>query len=434
MRKWIPLNISVNINIERNLSALATKEEYAVILTNRFKSESGFYKNFSTTKLLAGIGSVETVECKRENIATKISKDDWYMGFFSYDMIFDNKKRKKSSNEICFPPLLFFRPKWLIQEENGKLMLGYDKNITQQERELFILELTADQNKHTTTKKEENKLRNSKLLECEVTEKEYISTVNKIKKDIQRGDIYELNYCIEFSGKNRSIDPASCFENLQKISPMPFSAFIKCKQNYALSASPERYLTKKGDQIVSMPMKGTAARGDNKISDKKNRKKLEESLKERAENVMITDLVRNDLSQIAQKGSVKTEELCKSYKFPGVFQMVSTISAKLKENKNWYNAIEATFPMGSMTGAPKPNAIKLIDKYEKKDRALFSGAAGYITPNKDFDFNVMIRTLFYNQQNQKISYFAGSAITALSDAKEEYKECFLKAETVKKIL
>jgi para-aminobenzoate synthetase component 1 len=181
-------------------------------------------------------------------------------------------------------------------------------------------------------------------------------------------------------------------------------------------------------------MKGTAARGADPVEDKINLAQLTQSVKERAENIMITDLVRNDLSMVAKKGSVEVLELCGVYAFPQVFQVVSTVSATLKKTHEWTNAIATTFPMGSMTGAPKHRAMQLIDNFEKHQRGLFSGAIGYISPGKDFDFNVVIRTLLYDEAAQRLSYSAGSAITALSDARQEYQECLLKAAMVRKIL
>ncbi|MCA1745283.1 MAG: anthranilate synthase component I family protein, partial [Bacteroidales bacterium] len=249
-----------------------------------------------------------------------------------------------------------------------------------------------------------------------ISESAYIQTVDSIKNHIHRGDIYEMNFCMEFSAVDSVIDPGLTFLEILKHAPMPFSAFIKMGTKYVLSASPERYLKKEGRQLTSMPMKGTAPRGANQEQDMVNLHQLTHSVKERAENIMITDLVRNDLSMVAQKGSVEVRELCGAYPFPQVFQIVSTVSATLKEGVDWTMAIAATFPMGSMTGAPKHRAMQLIERFEKRPRGLFSGAIGYISPGKDFDFNVVIRTLLYDEATKSLSYSAGSAITALSDA------------------
>ncbi len=149
---------------------------------------------------------------------------------------------------------------------------------------------------------------------------------------------------------------------------------------------------------------------------------------------MIVDLVRNDLSRICKEGSVKVDELFGVYTFPQVHQMISTISGDLKEGVDFTDMIRATFPMGSMTGAPKRKVMELIEQYEKTKRGIYSGAVGYINPEKDFDFNVVIRSILYNASNQYLSYLVGGGITSQSDPEKEYEECLLKAEAMKQVL
>ena len=219
------------------------------------------------------------------------------------------------------------------------------------------------------------------------------------------------------------------------VSPNPFSAFYKVAHNYLLCASPERYLKKVEDKIYSQPIKGTSKRElNNLIEDENNKMNLLNSEKERAENVMIVDLVRNDLSKICMEGSVKVEELFGIYSFPQVHQMISTISGDLKNDRDLADIFRATFPMGSMTGAPKKKVMELIELYEKTKRGIFSGALGYITPEGDFDFNVVIRSILYNSSDKYLSIQAGSAITFNSNAEKEYEECLLKIEAMKKAL
>ncbi len=155
--------------------------------------------------------------------------------------------------------------------------------------------------------------------------------------------------------------------------------------------------------------------------------------KEIAENIMIVDLVRNDLSTVAAKGTVKVDELCKVYSFKQVHQLISTISCSVK-NVHPVDIIKKTFPMGSMTGAPKIAAMKIIEDLEETKRSLYSGAVGYITPNNNFDFNVIIRSILYNEDKQYVSYSVGGAITSKSTAEEEYDECLLKAKAMKQVL
>lgn len=266
------------------------------------------------------------------------------------------------------------------------------------------------------------------------TKAEYIENVLKIKQHIQRGDIYELNFCQEFFAKNAQIEPVSTFLKLNEISPMPYASLVKCGNSYAICASPERFLLKKDDLIISQPIKGTIKRGATTQEDEQLKLSLQNSEKECAENVMIVDLVRNDLSHTAKDGSVKVEELFGIKTFPQVHQMVSTISAIQSKTFHFIDTIQNCFPMGSMTGAPKINAMKLIERYENVNRGLFSGSIGYITPQGDFDFNVVIRSILYNSQSGYLSFQAGSAITSDADPEKEWEECEIKTKGIKEVL
>ena len=164
---------------------------------------------------------------------------------------------------------------------------------------------------------------------------------------------------------------------------------------------------------------------------RKSKEELFHSDKDRSENVMVVDLVRNDLSKVCEEGTVKVDELYGIYSFPQVHQMISTVSGELKKNISFTEIIKATFPMGSMTGAPKKRVMELIEQYEKTKRGIFSGCLGYISPNGDFDFNVVIRSIMYNASSNYLSFQAGSAITFYSDPEKEWEECLLKAEAIK---
>lgn len=268
------------------------------------------------------------------------------------------------------------------------------------------------------------------------SKEEYLLCVKKLQKHILRGDCYEINFCQEFFAENAVIEPLMIYDKLSRVSPNPFSALYKVEHNYLLCASPERYLKKVKDKIYSQPVKGTSRRNlNNAIEDENSRINLLNSKKERAENVMIVDLVRNDLSKICVEGSVKVEELFGIYSFPQVHQMISTISGRLQNASNdLANIFKATFPMGSMTGAPKKKVMELIELYEKTKRGIFSGALGYITPDDDFDFNVIIRSILYNSFDKYLSVQAGSAITFNSSAENEYEECLMKIEAMKSAL
>lgn len=257
---------------------------------------------------------------------------------------------------------------------------------------------------------------------------EYIRTVQSIKKRILAGEVYEMNFCQEFYASGVEINPAQVFRHLQELSPAPFSAILRKDNIYLISSSPERFLRKEGTHLYSQPIKGTRRRGNNAAEDQRLKEELSADEKERAENVMIVDLVRNDLSRIAARGSVKVDELFGIYSFEQVHQMISTISCTLKPDTSFAEILRATFPMGSMTGAPKIRAMELIEKYERSRRGLYSGALGVITPQGDFDFSVVIRSILYDSEKKYVSITVGSAITHRSDPEKEYEECLLKAK------
>ena len=262
----------------------------------------------------------------------------------------------------------------------------------------------------------------------------YLEKVHTLLDHIHRGDLYEANFCQEFYSENSTIDPLSVYKKLNAISSPPFASFLKFEQNYVLSASPERYLKKSATKIISQPIKGTARRATEKDEDLILKEKLEKDPKEQAENIMIVDLVRNDLSRLSEKGTVTVEELCKVYSFAQVHQMISTVSATVSKDIHPVDILKNTFPMGSMTGAPKVAAMQIIETLEETKRGLYSGAVGYMSPTGDFDFNVVIRSILYNTRNKYISFSVGSAITALSTPEQELEECLLKAKAMREVL
>ena len=263
----------------------------------------------------------------------------------------------------------------------------------------------------------------------------YLEAIQKILALIRRGDFYEINYCQAFEVEHLSAHPVEVYSNLMEVSPTPFACFYKNNNDYLLCASPERYLQKKGNQLISQPIKGTIKRNlHNDVDDKLQVEALQNSSKDKSENVMVVDLVRNDLSRICEQGSVKVSELFGIYSFPQVHQMISTITGTLNSNSLFSEILEATFPMGSMTGAPKKSVMETIDALEPTKRGLYSGTVGYFNPAGDFDFNVVIRSIFYNSDSKKASYGVGGGITIYSDPEKEYEECLLKAAAIKKVL
>ena len=264
----------------------------------------------------------------------------------------------------------------------------------------------------------------------EFNREKYISIINRIKNHIQKGDIYETNFCYNWLANHKLKNPYLIYQKLEKLTKAPFKVYADLDNHVIISASPERFIKKIGNQLISQPIKGTSKRHHDPKKDKTLVEKLENDPKERTENIMIVDLVRNDMSKIASKKSVSVDELCQVYTFENIHQMISSISCKINDSVSFSDILKAMFPMGSMTGVPKIRAMKLMDKYEATKRGLYSGSVGVIYPNGDFDFNVIIRTLIYNKTNNYLSFNVGSAITINSEAEKEYEETLVKAEAL----
>jgi para-aminobenzoate synthetase component I len=346
----------------------------------------------------------------------------WLTGFLGYDLKNETERiTSANADHLGFPDLYFFAPKIVIKIKDGVADITADNPMA-------IFEAINSQTFEHPTHKPEIKLTSR------FSKSEYIDAVERIREHIKQGDIYVTNFCQEFFAENVSIDPLDVFLMLNEVSPNPFAFFFKFKRHYIMSASPERFLAKRGTKLISQPIKGTARRGFGPKEDEAIKLELKNTAKELQENVMIVDLVRNDLTKSAKKGSVKTEELFGIYTFQQLHQMISTVVCEIDDNLSPIRAIKNAFPMGSMTGAPKLRAMQLMEQFERSKRGVYSGAAGYFSPDGDFDFNVVIRTLLYNQQNKYLSFHAGSAITFNADAEKEYEECLLKAQAVFRVL
>lgn len=359
---------------------------------------------------------------------------DFLFGYISYDVKNDVEQlSSKNFDGLDFADLYFFQPQKLIFIKDNTVEFQYLKMIDDEIEEDFedILETNINVDFNTVEKSSEQEKIKIKL---RIHKDEYHERVEKMLAHIHRGDIYEANFCQEFYAENTTINPFEVYTHLNEISEPPFATFLKLEHQYLLSATPERYLRKEGDKVISQPIKGTAKRFIDKIEDDKVAYDLAHDKKERAENVMIVDLVRNDLSRTAKKGSVKVEELCKVYSFKQVHQLISTVVSEVEHTTHPVDIIKDTFPMGSMTGAPKISAMNIIEKLEKTKRGLYSGTVGYFTPNGDFDFNVVIRSILYNSEKRYVSYSVGGAITAKSNPEKEYEECLLKAKAMKFVL
>lgn len=351
---------------------------------------------------------------------------DWLFGYLGYDLKNDIEKlHSENFDGLGFPDLFFFQPKKIIFIEEGILRFEYlsmcEDEIATDFAEIMSVDINAS-------------YKTGLKIQSRVSFDDYIKGFRTMMDHIRRGDIYEANYCIEFFAEAANIEPDAVYWKLNEISEPPFASFGKFNQHYLMSASPERYLKKTGTKVVSQPIKGTAKRGITQEEDEKLKETLFVNEKERSENVMIVDLVRNDLSKTAVRGSVQVEELFGIYSFKQVHQMISTIASTVPENIHPVEVIRSTFPMGSMTGAPKHSAMQIIEKVEKTKRGLYSGALGYFDPENNFDFNVIIRSILYHKPSGYVSFSVGSAITINANEEDEYRECLLKSAAMKKVL
>lgn len=377
---------------------------------------------------------------------------DWLFGYLSYDLKNDTEAlTSKNFDGLAFPDLYFFQPKKLFFLKNNEVEVQYLR-LCDDEMDADFEEIGRGKREEGREKMEEGRWEmeegrwemgdgslesgdSSKIkIQQRISKESYTEKVSQMLEHIHRGDIYEANFCMEFYSEYAQINPLEIFKKLNKISEPPFAVYFKNSHHFLMSASPERYLKKRGTTIISQPIKGTARRNTDEIEDEQSKIDLENNPKERVENIMIVDLVRNDLSRTATKGSVEVAELCKIYTFKQVHQMISTVVSEVENTTSPVEIIKTTFPMGSMTGAPKISAMNIIEELEETKRGLYSGAVGYFTPEGDFDFNVVIRSILYNAENHYLSFSVGSAITSEATPESEYEECLLKAKAMFEVL
>lgn len=350
-------------------------------------------------------------------------KKGWLFGHLGYDL--KNEVEILSSfnhDNIKFPDLYFFEPAIIVRLSETELVIEADDPAT-------VFSAIVEANGCAES------VQTPVIIQNRLSKEAYISIINRLKRHIVLGDCYEINFCQEFFAEHAVINPLSVYKKLGTISPNPFSALYRLNDLWLICASPERFIKREGEKILSQPIKGTSKRILNdEEKDNKSKEDLKKSTKDRSENVMVVDLVRNDLAKICEEGTVMVDELYGIYSFPQVHQMISTVRGHLKKNISFSEIIRATFPMGSMTGAPKKRVMELIEEVEHTKRGIFSGAVGYINPEGDFDFNVVIRSILYNASAKYLSFSAGSGITFYSDAEKEWEECMMKAEAMRKVL
>lgn len=396
-----------------------------------FLDSNDYQQAYSSYDCILAVDAFTSIKTDYQNAFDELKQyqqqsKDWLFGYLSYDLKNDTEKLHSDNFDgLDFPDLFFFQPKKLFLLKGNLLEIQY-LNLCDDEMESDFEAIQKSAGFIT--------LRSEVEIQQRIPKKDYVSKVETMLSHIHRGDIYEANFCMEFYAENVTIEPLDIYQKLNGISKPPFAAYFKNQGLYLLCASPERYLRKQQNKIISQPIKGTAKRFEDKNLDENSKSELAKNQKERSENIMIVDLVRNDLSRTASKGSVDVEELCGIYTFEQVHQMISTVVSTVDSTIPPVEILKTTFPMGSMTGAPKISAMNIIEDLEETKRGLYSGAVGYFTPDNDFDFNVVIRSILYNSDKEYLSFSVGSAITAQANAEQEYEECLLKAKAMFEVL
>ena len=426
MRTVITKDISQFSDFKNQLLHWANQHREVVFLDS-----NAYHQKYSSYDAVLAVDAFTSIKTDYENAFQDLYQyqsqtKDWLFGYLSYDLKNDSEVLQSNNFDgLNFPDLFFFQPKKLFLIKKNQVEIQYLR-MCDDEIELDFEEILSMVSviHHPSSIK----------IEQRISKENYLSKVSKMLEHIHRGDIYEANFCMEFYVEKAQIEPLEIYQKLNAISEPPFAVYFKNNFQYLLSASPERYLRKEGLKVISQPIKGTARRSFDLEQDKQLKSDLAQNEKERSENIMIVDLVRNDLSHTATKGSVQVEELCQIYTFKQVHQMISTIVSEVENTTSPIEILRTTFPMGSMTGAPKISAMQIIEDLEETKRGLYSGAVGYFTPNGDFDFNVVIRSILYNSENQYLSFSVGSAITSQAIPEMEYEECLLKAKAMFEVL
>jgi para-aminobenzoate synthetase component 1 len=393
---------------------------------------NAYHQKYSSYDAVLAVDAFTSIKTDNENAFQDLYQyqsqtKDWLFGYLSYDVKNDIEELQSNNFDgLAFPDVFFFQPK--------KLFLIKGNQVEMQYLRICDDEIEADFSDIILSKLCDSATLREITINQRISKENYLLKVSKMLEHIQRGDIYEANFCMEFYAENAKIEPLEIYHKLNTISEPPFAVYFKNQDHYLLSASPERYLRKEGTKVISQPIKGTSKRNENPILDEQLKSDLAQNEKERSENIMIVDLVRNDLSHTATKGSVQVEELCEVYTFKQVHQMISTIVSEVENTTSPVEIIRTTFPMGSMTGAPKISAMQIIETLEETKRGLYSGAVGYFSPHGDFDFNVVIRSILYNAKNEYLSFSVGSAVTSKAIPENEYEECLLKAKAMFEVL
>ena len=409
----------------------ARNESFACIFLSAGRSD-----DHGQISLMAGFGIAEQFSDLSDVPSCPESP---VMGYLGYD--YKNQIEPSLVSELTqlveFDALKFVSPeRWVAIEKNG-IISGDESLLLHRGNPNSGLDVSGDHDGNDRHESSLSKLaaKNSPQWQSQTPKETYLENVERIKQHIVDGDFYEMNYCIAFTAIEE-IDPYDAFMLLSRKAPAPFSVFLKDGDRYLLCASPERFFGKRGNLIFSQPIKGTRPRVFDSISSELDEvqdltvaRELEKSEKDRAENIMIVDLVRNDLSKVCEVGSVQVPECCAVYSFSHVHQLISTVEGRLKPEVGLKELMHATFPMGSMTGAPKISVMQHTNHLEGFARGIYSGTVGFVW-KQNMDFNVVIRALQYDSQAKTLAYAVGGAITYDSVAEQEYQECLDKASAV----
>ncbi len=428
MRQTATYHIADIHSFKKKLLHWASHYENSVCCMGNTSKENGLYLTY---EMLVGVEALSELIVETDAFSSLKhyydEKKDWLFGYFSYDLKNEIEHlTSQNVDRLNFPMLYFFQPKWVFTIRENEVTIHFPEAIPRRDmQQLFqqIMQTTIEI------------IRSENVVVKKRTSKEsYQAAFESLMKHIKRGDIYEVNYCQEYYAESVSLDAVNVFENLYQLSEAPFSVFFRANDRYLMCSSPERFLKKEKQKLIAQPIKGTRQRSQDSLQDEQLKQDLLTCKKEQSENVMIVDLVRNDVSKTAQKGSVQVEELFGVYSFLQVHQMISTITSDLHDDAHWVDVIKSNFPMGSMTGAPKIRAMQLIEDTENFFRGLYSGSVGYVTPEADFDFNVVIRSIFYQSTKNYVSFAVGSAITSKANFENEYFECEVKAKAMLDVL
>ncbi|RYZ44472.1 MAG: anthranilate synthase component I family protein [Sphingobacteriales bacterium] len=375
-------------------------------------------------EMIAGAGQVQS----SRSIDTH--GEDWLFGHISYDYKnqVEEQLNSRYADFIGFEDIAFFQPQTVVYIRYKTCELQVHTLESDADTVLQVILSAA-----SVVSNDQEAIAATPAWQYRFDEDSYCSAVQQIRSHIEDGDCYEMNFCTEAFATRQQIDPVFTFHQLNVLNPSPFAGLYRNDAAWLICASPERFLHKQEDTLLSQPIKGTSRRSADAAEDERLKTALYNNPKERAENVMIVDLVRNDLARSCLPGSVQVPELFGVYTLPQVHQLISTVTGRMQPGLPLQTAIDNAFPMGSMTGAPKFIVMELTEVYEHSRRGLYAGSIGYVTPEGDFDFNVVIRSLLYNQGSGYLSYQTGGAITYDSDPQAEWAEVRLKARAMEQV-